>query len=91
MQNSKEEYSASTCPRCGLILKRRDKKKYGFLLIIFVLVSIPLELVIFKSMSPILNIIGICLGIYLLTNRDRFFYFCKHCKIVFSKEIKEKA
>jgi hypothetical protein len=78
------------CPKCSKELKLRDRHKYGWIIIIFVIISFPIELIFFKIISLYFNLICIAIGIYFIQRKDRYFYYCKKCIRRFSSnELKE--
>ena len=76
------------CANCGEELERKDYRRYGILLTISGIAMFPLLLIIaYGTIIPFLApVIAIGLGIPFLLRKERYFFFCQHCKLKFSQD-----
>lgn len=73
------------CNNCGHELEKKDYKKYGIKLIIAGIILFPLLFIIaYGTVIPYLTvIIFFIMGAVFLAKKERYFYFCKKCKLKF--------
>lgn len=73
------------CNSCGNKLEKKYYKKHGFKLIIAGIILFPLLLIIaYGTVIPYLTIVVyFIIGIVFIVNKERYFYFCKKCKLKF--------
>jgi membrane-bound ClpP family serine protease len=73
------------CNKCGHQLDKKDYKKYGIKLIIAGIIMFPLLLVIsYGTIIPyLMGIIFFIVGFFFLIKKERYFYYCKKCKLKF--------
>ena len=76
----------ASCPKCKSILKKRYYRTFGWLLIIAILLLQPITIFFFKTVTPLLDIICIGIGLYLIFKKDRCFYYCKKCIAKYSQK-----
>ena len=75
------------CSVCNQELSKKDYRKYGVIGIISgVLMTIALLFFLYYTFLPYLFfVVHMSLSIYFLAKRDRYFYYCKECRIKFSR------
>jgi uncharacterized protein (DUF983 family) len=73
------------CNKCGHELDKKDYKKYGLKLMIAGIIMFPLLLIIsYGTIVPYLTvIIFFAVGAFFLSKKEKFFYFCRNCKLKF--------
>jgi hypothetical protein len=75
------------CPKCGIPLKRRSYRHYGFggLLLTIALVIVQ---IITDTILVFMDIGAVGLSIYLIIRKPKYFFFCKRCVLKFSQKEK---
>jgi hypothetical protein len=73
------------CQKCGKKLEKKDYKKFGIKLIIAGIILFPFLLIVsYGTIIPYLTlVVFIIVGAGLTFKKDRYFYFCKSCKLKF--------
>ena len=71
------------CKTCGSELEPKYFKKYGVVILISCLPMFPLLMfVAYGTIIPFLYVLfSIVIGCFLILKKEKFFYFCKHCKL----------
>ena len=71
-----------TCKTCGSELETKLFKKYGVLLLISCLPMFPLLwFIAHGTIIPFLYVLfSLVTGFFLIFKKEKYFYFCKHCK-----------
>lgn len=83
-----------TCKTCGSELEIKSFKKYGVLLLISCLPMFPvLMFIAYGTIIPFLYVLfSIVTGCFLIFKKEKYFYFCKHCKRKITRsEIEQKG
>jgi hypothetical protein len=75
------------CPKCKKLLRKKNYKNAGVLLILNGLFISPLLLIIaYGTIVPYANfIISIIFGIIFIFRKDNIFYYCNVCKNKYTK------
>jgi len=81
-----------TCDNCGVKLEKRDYKKYGLRLIVSGILLFPLLFFISPGTiaSETILIIFIVVGILFVRKKERYFYFCKKCKVKTTDKVRDE-
>jgi cobalamin biosynthesis protein CobD/CbiB len=79
------------CPKCSKELRKRYYKHYGWALILIVVIFFPIKLFFFKTITPLIDLICVIVGLFLILKRKRYFYFCKNCVLKLSEEELDKT
>ena len=80
------------CSTCGSVLKVKYYKIYGGLLIVSCLPMFPLLMVIsYGTFVPFVYVLfSIILSCYLFLKKEKYFYYCKSCKVKILRSDVEK-
>jgi len=82
------------CKTCGSELETKHFKKYGVILLISCLPMFPLLMfVAYGTIIPFLYVVfSVFIGCLLIFKKEKYFYFCKYCKLKLSpSDIEQKS
>lgn len=84
---------ARKCSTCGRDLYKKDYRKYGIIGIVSgILMTAVLLFFLYYTILPYLFfVIHMSLSVYFLLKKERYFYYCKECRVKLSySDIEQK-